>query len=244
MIVFIQPTEDPVIVIYPECLECGGVLLAIVNTDADLSDGFLFFLVDIIVNVLRAEHVIDQIVKTCRFSAPYPSIQFFIGLPHHLSRFDQRLSQPLLGDIFVGRMDVDAIRPFLHLPAPLINRGVRISWRIVQVYHLEAFVVASDKGCLYVAQLIFALSVIEEFCQLIQDDQLDRMVLVDDTFRVIYSVRTREVHRSPCLAVSDFHRALCNLEFSLRDAQTIDTSEHFLVNSLPQLIMMFAKGND
>ena len=67
-------------------------------------------------------------------------------------------------------------------------RSIWVLWRVVQINHLESTLISTDKRCFNVGQLIFALTIIEELCQFIQDNQLVRFILVYDTLCIVNTV--------------------------------------------------------
>ena len=140
-------------------------------------------------------------------------------------------------------MDVDAVGPRLHLFQPLHDGGVRVLGRVEQVHHLEVALVPPGERGLDVQQFVLALAVIKELRQLVQDDQRDRLVLVNDSLRVVDAVRTGKVHRRAMLLVSNLHRRLRDFKLFLLHPQAVDSTQHFLVHRLAQLVVPLAQDH-
>ena len=132
---------------------------------------------------------------------------------------------------------MDAVGALLHFAGPLDDRSVRVLGRVVEVEHLEAFVVASDEGRLDVLELVFTFALLEELVHLVDHDQLDRLALVDDALGVVDIVGAGEVDRVPVLQERDLHRAHGDLEEALVEAQPLDRSLDLFVYGLPELVV-------
>jgi len=85
-------------------------------------------------------------------------------------------------------VNVNAVLTLLHFLAPQIDRSIWVLWRIVQIDHLESTLISTDERCFNVSQLIFAFAIIKKLCQFIQDNQLDRFILVNDTLCIVNTV--------------------------------------------------------
>ena len=83
---------------------------------------------------------------------------------------------------------MDAVFTLFHFLAPQVDRSVRVLWWVVQIDHLESTLISTDERCFNVGQLIFALAIIKKLCQFIQDNQLDRFILVNDTLCIVNTV--------------------------------------------------------
>ena len=139
---------------------------------------------------------------------------------------------------------MNTVLTFLHLLAPLVNRRIRILWRIIQIDHLEPAAVSPDKRGFDVGQLILAFPVIKELCQLVQDDQLNRFILINDSFCIVNTIRSGKIDRSPVSFICDLHRRFCDPELAFRDFQPVDPAEHLFIHGLPELVVVLSEHND
>ena len=189
------------------------------------------------------EHIIDCIINPYGFAQPYPAIHFQIRDFHFLRCPDQILSEPAYRYIPIIRMNMNAVLPLLHLFAPLVDRCIRILWRIIQIDHLEPTAVPADKRCFDVGQLVLAFPIIKKFRQLVQDDQLDRLILVNDPLRIVNPIGTSKVNRSAIFFICNLHRRFCDPELAFRYFQPIDPAEDLLIHGLPELVVVLSEYN-
>ena len=147
-----------------KCFKCCCILLTIVTTNVDpvISSVRIRLL-----SVPIRKHIIDQFIHANRFTEPYPPVHLRVCFLHHLSGCNQIRTKPVHRHIPVIRVNVDAVLTLLHFLAPQIDRSIWVLWRVVQIDHLESTLISPDERCFNVGQLIFALTIIEELCQLI-----------------------------------------------------------------------------
>ena len=187
------------------------------------------------------EHVINNLIHANAIPQPYPPVLTLIHLFQGLGFLYQIRPQPVRRNVSVIRVDVDTVWAFFHLMYPFDNFRIRVLWRVKQIDHLKIAPISSGKGGGYVQELILSLPVIKELCQLIQDDQLYGIILINDTFRVINTIRAGKVDSRAMLLVSDLHGRFGDLEGRLRNLQPVQPPQHFLVHRLPQLVMALAQ---
>ena len=239
MEILIQTCKPVLIFVQAKCLEGGGILLPVVT--ADTNNPVMFFFWFCLMPV--GEHVIDNLIHTYALSQPHPAVLFFVGLAHDLSGINQVLSQPIRRNIPIICVYMNAVITLLHLAAPLIDGCIRILWRVIQVYHLETTLIPADKGRLNVCQLILTFSVIKKLGQLVQDDQLDGLILINDSLCIVNTIGASKVHRGTILFIGYLHRGLPNLECALFDTQAIDTPQHLFIHRLTQFVVMLTQNN-
>ena len=134
-------------------------------------------------------------------------------------------------------MNVDGVWPLLHFGQPLHNVAVRVLWWIEQIDHLKITLVSTGKSRFNVQKFILTFAIVKELRQFVQYDQLDRFIFVNDSFCIVYTVRTGKIHCAAVLFIGDLHRGLCDLKLFLADPQSVNTTQHFLVYRFPQLVM-------
>ena len=118
------------IIVNAKCLEYGWVLLTVIDANADFSDGLLFCLWQLVLDMTLTKHVIDQLIHTDAFTAPHPVVHLLIYEAHCLCTVDQCLSQPCFRYILIGGVNVYGIWAALHLLKPCHNRRVGVLWWI------------------------------------------------------------------------------------------------------------------